>query len=292
MNLKFEPIALDLQTEYLKRFAECSQPASDYSFTNLWGWGEEYGLHWAWQDDLVWIKQTNPSDIYWAPIGSWAQADWKLYFEKIGGQKLITRVPEELVKLWQSNLGERIRVEEERHNWDYLYDINELIELKGNRFHKKKNLLKQFTNKYNYRFLHFGPEFIEPAMAMQADWCDWRDCESSEVLAAENRAVIKVFMNWDKLVGLTGGALLVDDMIVAYTVAEKLNRETILIHYEKGCPDYKGVYQAINQMFLDHLAEPFKWVNREQDLGEEGLRKAKLSYNPVDFLRKYRVILK
>jgi hypothetical protein len=99
-------------------------------------------------------------------------------------------------------------------------------------------------------------------------------------------------MNWDKLVDLTGGAILVDNMIVAYTVAEKYSPDTVLIHYEKGCPDYKGVYQAINQMFLAHLTEAFKWVNREQDLGEEGLRKAKLSYNPVEFLRKYRVISK
>ena len=63
----------------------------------------------------------------------------------------------------------------------------------------------------------------------------------------------------------------------------------MVIHYEKGCPDYKGVYQAINQMFLANSARDFKYVNREQDLGEKNLRKAKLSYNPVDFLRKYRV---
>jgi hypothetical protein len=89
-------------------------------------------------------------------------------------------------------------------------------------------------------------------------------------------------MNWDKLNGLTGGAILVDQIIVAYTVAEKLTDDTVLIHYEKGCPDHKGA----------HLTEDFKWVNREQDLGEEGLRKAKLSYNPVDFLRKYRAVIK
>jgi hypothetical protein len=81
----------------------------------------------------------------------------------------------------------------------------------------------------------------------------------------------------------------VEGIIVAYTIAEKLDPDTVVVHYEKGCPDYKGVYQAINQMFLENLQGAFKWVNREQDLGEEGLRKAKLSYNPVDFLKKYRV---
>ena len=291
MNLNFEPIGLNKQKQYLKRLSECSQNASDYSFTNLWGWAEEYGLQWAWQDDLVWIKQTQPANLYWAPVGPWTTADWNLHFENIRQQTVFTRVPEELTNIWRSHLGDRVSLEKERHNWDYLYSAGDLIELKGNRFHKKRNLLNQFTRKHNYTYVHFGPELIEPAMAMQADWCDWRDCESSEILAAENRAVLKVFMNWDKLVGLTGGAILVDDMIVAYTVAEKLNSDTILIHYEKGCPDYRGVYQAINQMFLAHLSEDYKWVNREQDLGEEGLRKAKLSYNPVGFLKKYRVVV-
>lgn len=292
MNFKFEPITLEKQTDYLKRLSECIQLASDYSFSNLWGWGEEYGLQWAWHDNLVWLKQTKPSNVYWAPVGQWTQVDWNRIFENLDPQTVFTRIPEELANLWRPSLGDRIRIEEERHNWDYLYSLEELIELKGNRFHKKRNLLNQFIKKYDYQYVNFGPELIEPAMAMQEDWCNWRNCESSEVLAAENRAVLKIFMNWDKLVDLIGGAILVDHMIVAYTVAEKYSPDTVLIHYEKGCPDYKGVYQAINQMFLANLTEGFKWVNREQDLGEEGLRKAKLSYNPVEFLRKYRVISK
>ena len=77
--------------------------------------------------------------------------------------------------------------------------------------------------------------------------------------------------------------------MVAYTVAERLDKDTLLIHFEKGNPEYKGVYQAINQMFLANLTDEFTIVNREQDLGDEGLRKAKLSYNPFNFLRKYKV---
>ena len=293
MNLKFEPIDLEKQKEYLVVLSKCSQSASDYSFANIWGWGEEYGLHWAWQDDLVWIKQTKPEVLYWAPVGPWEGIDWdNLFKEKFNGPTVFTRIPEKLIEIWKEDLGDRIKIEEERDNWDYLYDRRELNELRGNRFHKKKNLLNQFIKNYNYEYLNLAPNLIEHAMAMQADWCDWRDCESSEILSAENRAVFRVFMNWDKLNGLTGGAILVDQIIVAYTVAEKLTDDTVLIHYEKGCPDHKGVYQAINQMFLAHLTEDFKWVNREQDLGEEGLRKAKLSYNPVDFLRKYRAVIK
>ncbi|MFO7686018.1 MAG: phosphatidylglycerol lysyltransferase domain-containing protein [Desulfobacterales bacterium] len=293
MPLDFAPIHLEHQAQYLKALERCPQKSSDYSFPNLFGWADEYGLTWAWDDNLVWIRQTRPQTRLWAPIGPWEAIDWGAVFNRRcpSGTRFL-RVPEALGRLWQQNLADRIVIEEDRDHWDYLYDIAEMVALKGNRFHKKKNLLKQFINKYDYRYETFGPAMIEPAMAMQADWCNWRDCESSEVLSAENRSVFKVLMHWNDLVGLTGGAIMVEDIIVAYTLAEKMTDESVVVHYEKGCPDYKGVYQAINQMFLASLPDSFKTVNREQDLGEEGLRQAKLSYNPSGFLVKYRVTVK
>jgi hypothetical protein len=87
---------------------------------------------------------------------------------------------------------------------------------------------------------------------------------------------------------------MVDQKMAAYTVAETLTDDTVLIHFEKGDTEYKGVYQAINQMFLENSAadyRDYRYVNREQDLNDEGLRKAKLSYLPVEFLQKYRVDL-
>jgi hypothetical protein len=158
--------------------------------------------------------------------------------------------------------------------------------------HGKKNLLNQFKKSYDFRYMPFGKEMIEKALEMQSEWCTWRDCESSETLSAENRAIEKALTAWKRLEDiLTGGALLVDGSIIAYTIAEYLTREMLLIHFEKACPDHKGAYQAINQMFLENAPHPFEMVNREQDLGDEGLRKAKLSYNPVGFLKKYRVRL-
>ena len=132
---------------------------------------------------------------------------------------------------------------------------------------------------------------IAEALAMQTDWCTWRDCESSDMLAAENRAIEKILKDWQNLTGLVGGAVMVGNLMVAYTVAERLDKDTLLIHFEKGNPEFKGVYQAVNQMFLANLTDEFTIANREQDLDDEGLRKAKLSYNPVDFLRKYKVTI-
>ena len=290
MSLESEPIRLDRQQEYISLLQKCAQVSSDYSFSNIFSWADEYGLEWSWVDDLVWVKQTRPDQLCWAPLGNWETTDWQRFFDRYTMKGTVfTRVPENLVEIWKRTVAERIVAKEERRNWDYIYDRNELIELKGNRFHKKKNLLNQFIKKYDYRYLPFGPHLIEAAMAMQADWCSWRDCESSSVLSAENRSVQRVLAHWQDLQGLTGGVIQVEDLIVAYTIGERLSPDTIVIHYEKGCPDYKGVYQAINQMFLSHLNGDYRWINREQDLGEEGLRKAKLSYHPVGFLKKFRV---
>ncbi len=291
MALIFEPITLEKQQTYLKYFSECSQKASDYSFINLWGWAEEYGLYWAWTDTLVWIKQTKPVVAYWAPVGDWQSVEWEGVFKgEFSSQTEFIRIPEDLGRIWGKALGKNMNIDEYRDSWDYLYAVNDLVELKGNRFHKKKNLFNQFKKKYESQYLPFEAGLAQEALNMQENWCTWRDCESSEALSAENRVITKILMAWEELYGITGGTILVDQQMVAYTVAEELSERTILIHFEKGNSDYKGSYQAINQMFLSGLNKDYKWVNREQDLGDEGLRKAKMSYHPVDFLKKYRAV--
>jgi len=277
----------------LEHFDRCSQKASDYSVVNLWGWAEEYGLCWAWSDKLVWIKQTVPEEFFWAPIGSWEEIAWNSCFDEyFNGRTKFARIPDILLQIWKDYLGNKITSEEARGHWDYLYSVPELTELKGKRFHKKKNLLNQFRKKYDFQYIPFGTDLIDRAMKMQEDWCTWRDCESLEALAAENRVISRILNSWKKLNGLTGGAIIVDQDMAAYTIAESLQEDTIVIHFEKGRQDYKGVYQAINQMFLEHSGNKFNIVNREQDLGDEGLRNAKLSYHPVGFLKKFLVTFK
>lgn len=292
MNLSFEPISLAKQKDYLELLDNCPQVASDYSFLNLWAWADDYGLHWAWEENLVWIKQTRPAVLFWAPVGPWNLIDWQDRFDGQADSSMdLIRVPQKLAEFWSTAMGDEAKVVEDRGHWDYLYTVTDLIDLRGNRYHKKKNLLNQFSKNYDYTYLDFGPELIEQALGMQEDWCTWRDCESSEVLSAENKAIARILRDWQHFNGIRGGAILADGVMVAYTVAERLTRDSIVIHFEKGDTQYKGIYQAINQMFLANSAPDFALVNREQDLNDEGLRKAKLSYHPVDFISKYRVTL-
>lgn len=291
MEKSFEPITLEGQEEYNRLLAKCSQKPSDYSFVNLWGWGREYGLEWSFRNDYVLVRQTFPQTLYWAPVGNWEAADWEALQGELPERTCFIRIPEELKLIWEQRL-EGVQSEECREHWDYLYDVEELTELKGRKFHKKKNLLNQFLRDHDAAFVTLDEKTVECALALQTDWFLWRNTENDQTLDAENRAIIKVMHDWSRLGGLIGGGLVVDEKMIAYTIAEALDDTTIVIHFEKGCPNFKGVYQAINQIFLERCCQGYKIVNREQDLGDDGLRKAKLSYNPVAFLKKYRVCLR
>ncbi len=293
MRLSFQAIELDRQAEYRALLQSCPQVCSDYSFANLWSWSEVYGLQWAWTEDLVWIRQQEPETLLWAPVGNWAGQDWKAVRAALPAEcRHFTRVPQELCDIWEEAFGSRMEAEPEPDQFDYLYDARELRDLPGNRFHKKKNLVNQFKRKNSYAYVEMNAEMADRAMALQDDWCNWRLCDSSSQLSAENQAIMKTLQNWGALEKLMGGCIFVEDLIVAYTIGEMLTADTLLIHFEKGCPEYKGAYQAINQLFLQQQPEQqVRQVNREQDAGDEGLRKAKLSYNPTGFLKKYRIHL-
>ncbi|MFZ7125579.1 MAG: DUF2156 domain-containing protein [Desulfobacterales bacterium] len=282
---------LDGLERYRRLLARTPQVTSDYSFVNVWSWAGEYGLQWEDDGDLIWLRQTTPEEAFWAPVGDWKSIDWERRMSDFASGTRFIRIPEALVALWRDALPGRFDISEERGQWDYVYRVQELVELKGKQFHKKKNLLNQFKKSYDYRYAPLNAKLVEQALALQDDWCTWRDCESDDVLSAENRAIQKALESWHRLPGLQGGSILVDGYIVAYTVAEPLDADSIVIHFEKGCTAHKGVYQAINQMFLESLQGEFEFVNREQDLGDEGLRKAKLSYNPSRLLKKYRATL-
>lgn len=291
MNNEFKPITLECQDEFEKAHAACPQCTSDFSFANIWGWTDHYGLEIRLSDSgLIHVRQTKPELVYWAPIGNWFNADWeKCELMQTPGTKF-TRVPEQLALHLKDIFGDKIEITENRDHFDYVYSVQELIELRGNRFHKKKNLYRQFMKKYDYEYREITADCVEEVLEMQLEWYRWQEENNfSPALVAENEAIAKVLKEMDTIRNLTGGTLRVDNRIIAYTIAEPLGDDTIVIHFEKGNTYFKGVYQAINQMFLENNASDKKFVNREQDLGEPGLRKAKESYNPVHFMKKYEI---
>ena len=289
MDSEYKAVSFEDMHQYLDILKKNESRASDYSFANIWGWAPHYGLEWRFDGTLCWIRQTRPSPCYWAPVGPWSDVkNWLEKPEMASGSTLI-RVPERLCEIWSVALEDAIVVEEARGQWDYLYLSPDLCALSGNRYHKKKNLLNQFIKLYEYEYRPLSESCVETVLGMQTDWCRWHDCEESETLLAENDAVSRVLAHWGEIPGLCGGIIRIDGVPVAYTLAEPLNDDTLIIHFEKGANGVKGVYQAINYMFCNDVGKNFTYINREQDLDDEGLRKAKLSYLPSGYAKKCQV---
>ncbi len=181
-------------------------------------------------------------------------------------------------------------IEEDRDLADYIYKSEDLINLSGKKYHGKRNHIKRFKDN-NWSFETLTDENMEDCLEMNRQWCVLNDCGMDESKKAEFCAVKQSFKYYKEL-GFFGGLLRVDGRVIAYTMAERLNSNTVNVHIEKAFSDIQGAYPAINHEFVFNMASEYEYVNREEDLGIEGLRKAKLSYNPAILLSKYGVSLK
>lgn len=180
-------------------------------------------------------------------------------------------------------------VQEDRNSFDYVYEASALATLKGKKLQSKRNHLHAFLKDYpNYRLLPITPSTIPDCLEMNDKWCQMMGCRYDLQLGQETCAVHRAFRGYREL-GLEGMMLLVDDEIIAYTIGEIFNKDTLLVHIEKAFPQYRGAYQLINREFVLYILSKYpnvKYVNREDDAGDEGLRKAKLSYRPTFFVEK------
>jgi hypothetical protein len=184
-----------------------------------------------------------------------------------------------------------IRAEADRSQSDYIYLARDLISLQGRKYHRKRNHIKQFKEKYAYQYVPLTGEWIPECLRLEKEWCNLRSCEAVPGLANESVAIKEIFSHFDRLT-VTGGVIVIDGKVEAFTFGEPLNPNTVVIHIEKANSAFDGLYPMINQAFLENHWAAFEYVNREQDLGEEGLRKAKESYFPHHMVDKVNLSLK
>lgn len=174
-------------------------------------------------------------------------------------------------------------VVEDRDNFDYLYTREDLVTLSGDKLHKKRSLIHSFIDNYSYEGKPLVHENMGDAIKVLEKWCEERGIVGDYIAARE--ALEKA----DEL-QLCGGIYYVAGQPAAYTLGEEIAAgETFVIHFEKAVGGYKGLYQFVNQSFASILPEKYRTINREQDLGDEGLRQAKMTYRPAGFIKKYRV---
>ncbi len=266
--------------------------ASEYTFTNIISFKDKYHFQVSLlEDTLIILTGSEPVSAY-CPVGESESMNTIIgrvfdYLEAQGEAAVMERVPESFVNKYLKNSGE-YTVIEDRDSFDYVYNVKELVELRGRKFHDKKNKVNKFRNEHAYQYHSLTPELIPECIEFEDYWCDLKDCEKFDGLLKERSAIITMLGNFKDL-NIKGGVIKIDNRIQALTIGEKYLHDTLVVHVEKAVPHVPGLYQVINQEFLSHEAADCLFVNREQDLGLEGLRRAKVSYQPVTFIKKYKV---
>lgn len=201
-------------------------------------------------------------------------------------------VPGHMVEMIKEAVPEMEFIDD-RPNYDYIYDRILLQELKGKKYHAKKNYVNSFKANYEYEYEDIDSSMTEEIMGYIRSFNEKKvlDEHDMELLLMEEKAMRDVFENFEAA-GYLGGLIRIGGEIQALTAGGRLGRDCLVQHIEKANTEFRGLYPMIMNEFLKHLPEDIAFINREEDMGMENLRKAKLSYRPVKLLDKYIGIIK
>lgn len=293
--LEFKPLTIkdkDLFDKYLKPyiFETC-----EYSFTNLFIWRKALDIQYAlYKDVLIILKSDFEGELHFMqPIGYKREnLEEIINFlielkSQLGLPHLFKDVEEWFVEELTSVYGEgKFAISEDRDNFDYIYESKALSSLSGKKLHKKKNHYNYFIKNYNYEVAPITSELIQPCIKSAREWCHKHVCKG--YLLYELRSIEEMLRNSSNL-DFIGMVVYVEGKLSAFTIGEKMNENMAIIHIEKADPDIRGLYNFINKTFIeDHFME-VPYINREQDLGIEGLRQAKLTYVPIKLAKKFTI---
>ncbi|BBF45102.1 hypothetical protein lbkm_3861 [Lachnospiraceae bacterium KM106-2] len=176
----------------------------------------------------------------------------------------------------------------QRDNCDYIYEVASLRDLSGKKYHGKKNHVNKFKKTYEFQYEEISKDNIEECRNMKDQWAQLK--EESNASFQDELTAVNIALDHFEEFGLVGGAIRIDGEVKAFTFGEKLTDDTFVTHVEKAYDDIHGLYSAINQQFAQNSLQEYTYVNREEDLGVEGLRKAKLSYHPAILWEKHEAV--
>lgn len=273
--------------ESYKRFFGLDDNMSyENAFATLFIWDELLNYKIYFEDDFLILGFYD--NCFYLPFGNFEKgmkALMNYVKEKNIIPTLITSECEKLEK-FKKLYSDKVTIRETRDFFEYIYLATDLAELKGKKYHSKRNHIKNFQKLYEYSLEELNEnnkyEFLKTAKL----W--FEASEKTEETSVELNGIKKLLENIN-IINVLGAAIKVNGEIAAFSLATKINDETVNIHIEKALPEYRGAYSVINQEFAKILSKDFKYINREDDVGIEGLRKAKLSYKPTILLKKYEI---
>lgn len=268
---------------------------SHFNFTNLFMWRIPYHVRWCEENGVLYMTcEWEGTLMAMQPFGpeekmQEATDRFLAYFQEIGRPLLFVGLESGYAEFLEQYKGASFDIREDRDNFDYVYLAEKLISLSGRKLHSKKNHLNAFRKMYpQAEYLAITEEIIPACRVELESWYQMRltDEPDDPFIDWERRAILEVFDDYEYF-GLRGGAIRLDGRIIAFTFGEQLNTDSVVVHVEKADPNIRGAYPAINQGYVANNWSGMTYINREEDMGHEGLRKAKESYKPEKMIRKF-----
>lgn len=313
-DLIFKDIELSDSKWIRELFSAPDYNSEDYNFTFQFLWKNTFRSKVARIGDLVLIQYNmDGRKSYLTPVG---RADEHQVADIINsmlnessllgddGTLVFYGVLPSQMDFFEKNFAGRYTSEQIRMGADYIYDAQALKALSGKKYQAKRNFANGFRRLYRWRFEPICESNMEECLQMNDEWCRRNGC-GQDFWKNNEFCAVRVALNNYKALDLDGGLLRVDGNVVAFTIGERTSSDTLLVHIEKALTEYRGAYQAMSQEFLGYMdgvlrqrenipegTPAFTLVNREDDSGDENLRKAKMEYHPIEIKEKYLVFLK
>ncbi len=285
--LKFKKVEIGDISVFKKYIGFSGELSCESAFVNLLIWESAYNNMWAQEDGQLIIKSGKGEDSsYRLPFGNDFLRGIELVRE-YSGEKYPDFWVQEGARLdnFKAHFGDKYIFEENRDAFDYIYLREDLANLSGKKYHSKRNHISAFSKKQDWVFRPITAENTGDVKLCAEKWYKENTDREDKYLRCERCGVETILDNME-LLGVRGGAVYVGENVVAFTLGSKISGEIFDIHIEKALNDYAEAYTVINREFARTLTE-YKYINREDDMGLEGLRKAKLSYKPAILLKKY-----
>lgn len=271
-----------------------------YTFATLYLWRDVYHTQVARYGDALLIRggDLKYNHYYMYPAGKSYEICRIIPLLRSDAAKLGVKLVIACAEKWQCDeireaFPDEFSYTESRDEFDYVYLSDNLINLRGKKFHAKRNHISKFIRSYpDWKYEDIDADNAIECINAASGWLEKAlpeaDDDEKAELCLENSAIASALRNREKL-GIIGGLIRVDYKVIAMTLGEPVNNRVFVTHFEKADTDYYGAYAMINNQFAVHRLSSYEYINREEDMGIEGLRKAKLSYNPDILLEKYCV---
>lgn len=269
----------------------------DLSFANLCSWQFLYNTQYAVIGNYLAFKFfVNGQLAYMMPVGKGECCDilkaLKEDTDKENQPFRMLGVCNSMKEKIETITPDKFDFTSDRNSFDYIYLRTDLAELKGKKYQPKRNHANKFYKTYeNHEFIDISRDNIGECLKMEDEWCRANNCDEQNGLDKEWKSINFALKHFEEI-GLKGLMLRVNGKIAAFTYGMPINQTTFGVHVEKADTEIEGAYTVINQEFANRIPEQFIYLNREEDLGIEGLRKAKLSYQPTLLLEKFVATLK